>query len=94
MGGLVAIEWVKQQRNPRITGIILSSPCLGLQIKVNKALDLASKGLNVIAPSLKVDSGLSIDMATRNEDVIGLTKMIRYTSGKFLSDGTESFKDN
>lgn len=70
MGGLVAIEWVKQQRNPRITGIILSSPCLGLQIKVNKALDLASKGLNVIAPSLKVDSGLSIDMATRNEDVI------------------------
>ncbi|MGE1104338.1 serine aminopeptidase domain-containing protein, partial [Peribacillus simplex] len=64
MGGLIAIEWFKQQRNPRITALILSSPCLGLQIKVNKVLDFASKGLNVLAPSLRVDSGLSPDMAT------------------------------
>ncbi|MCX2808436.1 alpha/beta hydrolase [Bacillus sp. ChL18] len=70
MGGLIAIEWFKQQRNPRITALILSSPCLGLQIKVNKVLDFASKGLNVLAPSLRVDSGLSPDMATRNADMI------------------------
>ncbi|CAM5415712.1 phospholipase [Bacillus safensis FO-36b] [Bacillus safensis subsp. safensis] len=33
-------------------------------------MDFASKGLNVLAPSFKVESGLSIELATRNQAVI------------------------
>ena len=70
MGGLISIEWFKQYTHTKIDGLILSSPCLGLQFKPKKLMNFASKGLNVLAPSFKVESGLSIELATRNQDVI------------------------
>ncbi|MPQ27029.1 alpha/beta hydrolase [Bacillus paralicheniformis] len=69
MGGLIAIEWFKQQQSG-IAGLILSSPCLGLQLKPNKFLDWISKGLNVLAPSIRFESGITPDKATRNKEVI------------------------
>lgn len=71
MGGLVAIEWFKQHENG-INGLILSSLCLGLQLKLkpNKLVDVLSKGLNVMAPSLLFESGITPDKATRNKELI------------------------
>ncbi|ALC82084.1 MULTISPECIES: alpha/beta hydrolase [Bacillus] len=70
MGGLIAITWYKENHSSPVKGIILSSPCLGVQVKVNKFLDIASKGLNKVLPTFRVDSGLTIEMATRNQEVI------------------------
>jgi lysophospholipase len=70
MGGLIAITWYNENQSSPVKGIILSSPCLGLQVKVNKFLDFTSKGLNKVLPALRMDSGLTIDMATRNQEVI------------------------
>lgn len=68
MGGLVAIRLLQEERL-KLAGVILSSPCLGLMKKPNKILDFVSYGLNVIIPSLRINSGISVDLATRNQDV-------------------------
>ncbi|KEZ51414.1 MULTISPECIES: alpha/beta hydrolase [Metabacillus] len=68
MGGLIVIRAL-QEEHQHINGVILSSPCLGLIFKPNKALELISKPLNILAPSLKVNSGLSVSLATRNKEV-------------------------
>jgi lysophospholipase len=68
MGGLVVIRAL-QEKHHEVKAVILSSPCLGILYKPNKALELASRGLNVIAPSFKVDSKLNVEIATRNKAV-------------------------
>lgn len=68
MGGLIAIRLLQEERM-RLAGVILSSPCLGLVKKPSKLLEFLSRGLNVIVPSLRLDSGVSVDLATRNTDV-------------------------
>lgn len=68
MGGLVVIRSL-QKLKLNVDGIILSSPCLGLVHTPPKFLDVLSIGLNVLAPSLKFDSNLSVDLATRNDAV-------------------------
>jgi lysophospholipase len=35
-----------------------------------KILDFLSHGINVVFPSLRMNSGITVDMATRNQDVI------------------------
>ncbi|MBS2970133.1 alpha/beta hydrolase [Metabacillus sp. KIGAM252] len=69
MGGLIAIRAL-QEKEHKLAGVILSSPCLGLIHKPNRALDVLSKGLNVVYPGLLMNSNLSIEMATRNKSVI------------------------
>ncbi|MCD7032660.1 alpha/beta hydrolase [Metabacillus sp. GX 13764] len=68
MGGLIVIRSL-QEKHHNLSGVILSSPCLGIVHKPNPALDILSRGLNVLAPSLRLDSGLSIDIATRNKAI-------------------------
>lgn len=68
MGGLISIRLLQEERL-NIAGVILSSPCLGLIKQPSKFLNFLSYGLNVFLPSLKMDSGLTVHMATRNEDV-------------------------
>jgi lysophospholipase len=68
MGGLIAVRMLQEERL-NLAGVILSSPCLGLKQYPPKLLNLLSYGLNTIAPSLRLNSGLTIEMATRNEDV-------------------------
>ncbi|MGD7007439.1 alpha/beta hydrolase [Metabacillus sp. 84] len=69
MGGLIAIRAL-QEKEHKLAGVILSSPCLGLMHKPNRALDVVSRGLNIVSPSLLLKSNLSIEMATRNKSVI------------------------
>lgn len=68
MGGLVVIRSL-QEKHQEVKAVILSSPCLGILYKPNKALELASRGLNIIAPSFKVESNLNVSIATRNKSV-------------------------
>ncbi|MBD1380218.1 alpha/beta hydrolase [Metabacillus arenae] len=68
MGGLIAIRAL-QEKHHKIAGVLLSSPCLGVAYKPNKAMEILSRGLNVVAPTFKVDSKLSIQLATRNKAV-------------------------
>lgn len=68
MGGLISIRLLQEERL-QLAGVILSSPCVGLKHTPSKFLDILSYGLNVIFPSLRIDSGLKVEMATRNQEV-------------------------
>jgi lysophospholipase len=68
MGGLISIRLLQEEKL-NIAGVILSSPCLGVLQTPSKFLEFISHGLNVIFPTLRMKSGLTVQMATRNEDV-------------------------
>ncbi|MCH6265844.1 MULTISPECIES: alpha/beta hydrolase [Neobacillus] len=68
MGGLITIRLLQEER-VNIAGVILSSPCLGLIKPPSKLLNFLSYALNVVFPSFRMNSGLTVQMATRNEDV-------------------------
>ena len=68
MGGLIAIRLLQEEKM-KLAGVILSSPCLGLVKKQPKLLSLMAYGLNVVMPSFRLNTGLTIDMATRNDEV-------------------------
>ncbi|CAM4236416.1 alpha/beta hydrolase [Lederbergia lenta] len=67
MGGLTVIRLL-QTVKIHVDGIILSSPCLGLVEYPPTPINALSVGLNWIAPGLKINSNLSIDLVTRNEE--------------------------
>lgn len=69
MGGLISIRLLQEERL-NVAGVILSSPCLGLVKKPSKPLDLISYVLNIVVPSLKMNSGITVDLATRNPEVL------------------------
>lgn len=68
MGGLIAIRLLQEERL-NIAGAILTSPCLGLMTPPSNILNMLSLGLNVIIPGLRLNSGLTVEMATRNQEV-------------------------
>lgn len=68
MGGLAVIRTL-QTKNLPIWGAILSSPCLGLKEQVPAYLDMLSKGLNKVMPNKLFDLGLTVEKATRNQEV-------------------------
>lgn len=68
MGGLIAIRLLQEERL-NLAGVALSSPCLGLVNHPSKSKQMLSSLLNVIVPSYRVDTGLTVQMATRNEEV-------------------------
>lgn len=66
MGGLLALD-VMQSRNPAgLAGLALSSPYLGLALKVNPVLALAARAASVLAPQMAVPSGLKGCDVTRD----------------------------
>ncbi|MDT9756545.1 alpha/beta hydrolase [Heyndrickxia coagulans] len=68
MGGLAVIRLLEKE-HLKIAGVMLSSPCLGLVQYPSKLLGLLSIGLNRIAPGLRFNSPLTVQMATRNKDI-------------------------
>jgi lysophospholipase len=68
MGGLAAIRLLQEEKL-NLAGLILSSPCLGLVQTPSKIKEILSHLLNIVFPSLRMDSGLTIQMATRNPEV-------------------------
>lgn len=69
MGGLITIRLLQEQKLD-IAGVILSSPCLGLINKPGKLKNGLSHILNVVAPEFRVDPGISLNIATRNKEVL------------------------
>ncbi|TYS69149.1 alpha/beta hydrolase [Sutcliffiella horikoshii] len=69
MGGLAVIRTLQEKKPLMVDGVILSSPCLKLLHHPTKGLDVLSKGLNFILPKTKFKTGLTIDKATRNEEI-------------------------
>ncbi|PLT29252.1 alpha/beta hydrolase [Peribacillus deserti] len=69
MGGLAVIRLLQQEKL-NVAGIILSSPCLGLVHYPSKFLNALSVVLNGILPTLRMDPGLTVQMATRNAEVL------------------------
>lgn len=69
MGGLITIRLLQEEKLD-LAGVILSSPCLDLVKKPGKILNTLSYLLNIVAPELRLDSGISVDIATRNKEVL------------------------
>ena len=69
MGGLASIRLLQKEKL-KVAGLILSAPCLGLVKYPSKVMGAFSVILNKVVPTLRIPSGLTIDMATRNEEVI------------------------
>ncbi|CAG9622444.1 alpha/beta hydrolase [Sutcliffiella rhizosphaerae] len=69
MGGLAVIRTLQEKSPLLVDGVILSSPCMKLLHQPKKGMDVLSKGLNFILPKAKFNTGLTVDMATRNEEV-------------------------
>ncbi|KAB7666807.1 alpha/beta hydrolase [Bacillus sp. B1-b2] len=68
MGGLASIRLLQKEKL-KLAGLILSSPCLGLVNYPSKLMSTLSLLLNKVSPKLRINSGLTIDMATRNVEV-------------------------
>ena len=68
MGGLAVVRTL-QEKEVDVKCVILSSPCLGLVKNPPFMLDMCTKGLNHLIPTLRVNAGLSVYIATRNEEV-------------------------
>ncbi|OIK12800.1 phospholipase [Bacillus sp. MUM 116] len=68
LGGLISIRLLQEEKM-NIAGIILSSPCLGLVKTPSKFLEFLAFVMNSIFPSFRINSGLTVEMATRNLNV-------------------------
>ncbi len=68
MGGLIAARLL-QEEDMNIAGVILSAPCFGLAKYPSKLKNAFVMLLNVIAPEFKMKSGITVEMATSNQDV-------------------------
>ncbi|WP_026693592.1 alpha/beta hydrolase [Peribacillus kribbensis] len=69
MGGLAVIRLLQVERLD-LAGVILSSPCLGLVNYPSKMKEASSIVLNRVTPSLRMDPGLTVQMATRNPEIL------------------------
>ncbi|TAG27793.1 MAG: alpha/beta hydrolase [Burkholderiales bacterium] len=76
MGGVVVASFVRQQLRP-VDGIILSSPALDPGLSAIQKFLLAT--LPRIAPNLRVDNGLKIDMLSRDSNEVDA-----YRNDKFV----------
>ncbi|RFU68704.1 alpha/beta hydrolase [Peribacillus saganii] len=96
MGGLIAIRTL-QEEQINLAGVILSSPCLGLVTAPSKPLEAVSSVINIVFPKLRMESGLTIDMATRNAEVkevdVNDTLYITKVSVRWYKELTASIKE-
>jgi lysophospholipase len=68
MGALVITRYLQEEK-PEIAGVIMSSPLFKMKHVPPKHLNVLTHGLNSMTPSLKFDSGITSEMATRNEEI-------------------------
>jgi lysophospholipase len=68
MGGLAVIRTLQEKQLP-VWGVILSSPALGLIQSPPAYMELLSKSLNKLLPSMLFDSHLSVEKVTRNPEI-------------------------
>lgn len=70
MGGLVVVKTAIMRDNLNTKGIILSSPLLGLSIKVPKVKDMAARLLVKLAPSLTLYNEIDHNDLTHDKDIV------------------------
>ncbi|WP_167577996.1 alpha/beta hydrolase [Ammoniphilus sp. YIM 78166] len=68
LGGLVVSRLMETKR-PQVKGVLLSSPCFGLKIKVPAWKASIAQMLNVVYPTLTLRSEVTSKDVTRSEDV-------------------------
>ncbi|MFD2922781.1 alpha/beta hydrolase [Halobacillus naozhouensis] len=68
MGGLAVIRTM-QQIKPKVNGVILASPAVGILEGASKPMEVASRMLNRVCPKLQVGTQLKSEKVTRNESV-------------------------
>lgn len=69
MGGLITIRTLEEKQLP-IKGVVLSSPCLGLENPPPKIIQGVSKVLDRIAPQMKFNGNLNPEHVTRGGDML------------------------
>ena len=69
LGGLIAARFLETYQKS-VRGVILSSPCFGLKMKVPTWKETIAKTLNVLYPSLTLESGIKPHFVTRNEEIL------------------------
>lgn len=69
MGGLTAIRTMVE-KDCKVQGVLLSSPCLEIKAKPAKILEILSKPLNKLIPSMLFPSTVRPEIATSNPEMI------------------------
>ncbi|MGR9049006.1 alpha/beta hydrolase [Halobacillus faecis] len=69
MGGLAVVRTMETAQ-PKVDGVILSSPALGLLKKASLPLEVVSYILNTFIPSLRIKAPQDPEYITRNKDKI------------------------
>lgn len=68
LGGLIASRFMEiMKREAR--GVLLSSPCFGLRVKVPSWKEWIAKSLNVLYPSLVLPSEVKSELVTRSKEI-------------------------
>lgn len=71
MGGLISLVYlIEHQRDVKLRGAIISSPLLGLTMKVNPVKLAVGKLAARLAPRLALPSGIPADAVSRDADVV------------------------
>lgn len=71
MGGLISLVYLMQHaRDVKLRGAIISSPLLGLTMKVNPLKLAVGKLAGMIAPRLALPSGIPADAVSRDPEVV------------------------
>jgi len=68
-GGLIAARFV-ERCGDRVAAVVLSSPFLGMAIKVPKLKALAGKGLSNLIPTLSLKTGLDASCLSHDKKVV------------------------
>lgn len=69
LGGLIATRFMQTFQRP-VKGFISSAPCFGLKVKVPAWKEWIAKTLNVLYPTLTLESGIKPDLVTRNAEIM------------------------
>jgi acylglycerol lipase len=70
LGGLIAAAFVEDQRADALAGLILSSPFLGLGMRVPPLKIGAARLLSLVAPSMKIGNTLDAAALSHDQDVV------------------------
>lgn len=69
LGGLIAARFMETKQRAA-AGVILTSPCFGVKVKVPAWKEMIAKTLNILYPSLVLSSGISPHKVTRNQEIV------------------------
>ena len=69
MGGLLAFDWLSTVVERQLTGVVITSPFLGLALEINLMKTLLANVMSFVYPSLTFPSGVQGRDVTRNDEI-------------------------